>query len=553
MLTFIHGYLPESFPALVRSGLFGADSGLKITHCGAHVPGSPRSFNTLAAPGSPLDAALEAYKPLFYIDRLMGGTYYYQYPWDASLLRRIEERLGPRFLGFQLHEWSSNLRQDWLRLEKALSAPAPWSESAIVEGLQAAFPQLPGVIYLEAGSAKEFSQIPFPSDIPAFLAASRKLLQRRMEETGGRLVAADSCFQAARLETEAGVRHLMPELGAQTPFTRIQTALNRGMARAWGIDFGAYYEPWGGNPFSCCSCHTGGDNEWLSGEDDGEPLATPFSILGENGGSSRALQRRIYFHSLFAGAAYLSDEHGTCNTFQDHHDFALSSYGRVKKEFLDFARAYPEAGDLVTPIALLLPRSLPILDLSFLAREDAAPSYLMGYALTEGALSDAQKVRKALRQIFANPQPHLGNEGHALTNSPYPDAFDILWEDAPSGALARYSQVLRLTEDWDVLGPAIRRTLEAALPLRIEGSIEAMLNRVSDGYLLALLHNEGIERSVDHGDRPLPGSASRVSLHPLRPLALEPLWGGKDLAHPAEDTWQVTVPPGGIAVLRVRL
>lgn len=551
MLTFIHGFLEEQFPALVRSGLYGSDCGLKLTQCGRHTVDAPRHFNRTAAVGGMLEQAVKESGNYFYIDRLMGGTVYYRYPWDRDLLRHYSDMLGDHFLGFQLHEWASNLRQDWKRLQSVMGCPAPWTAPDMVAALHKAFPQLGKTVYLEAGSPHDFDgKIP-PADAAAFGQAAQDLLIREMAEAGGRIVAADSYFMTVRQEVAAGVRHLMPEVGSQIPLTRVQTALYRGMARAFGRTFGTYYEPWGGEPFACCNYNTDGVNEWRADPTEAsEPSDSVFSVLGETGGSSRALQKRIYFHSLFAGAGYISDEHGTCNTFRDHRDFELSAYGMVKKEFLSFLRSHPEAGDIVTPIALLLPRSMPVPDIAYLSARNDEPAWLDGYVIDGSTLEEARAVRRNLRAIFTAEAPRFGNEGHALTNSAYPDAFDILWEDAPADVLSRYTCVLPLTGNTEELLAAVDAVLVRELPLRAEGACEAMFDRIEGGYLLALLHNEGVERTQAFGDRFLPEAASSVVLHPLRGLTVEPVLGGGDLA--AEDgVWRLTLAPGSITVLRI--
>ena len=120
MFTFFHTYTPAAFPALVRSGLWRGGDGLKLMH----KPGfrAPDDFNTALADGAPLTALLRELGCPFYIDRLQGGmAYTAAYPYDGAVIRRLTETLGDRFLGFQLHEWASNLRSDALRIRALLA------------------------------------------------------------------------------------------------------------------------------------------------------------------------------------------------------------------------------------------------------------------------------------------------------------------------------------------------------------------------------------------------------------------------------------------------
>ena len=83
----------------------------------------------------------------------------------------------------------------------------------------------------------------------------------RMKFTSGRLLPCDSAMMAPNLEFKLGAQRVMPEIGAQTPSANIQLAYARGMSKAYKKSFGAYYEPWGGRPFSVCNYHANGENE----------------------------------------------------------------------------------------------------------------------------------------------------------------------------------------------------------------------------------------------------------------------------------------------------
>ena len=72
----------------------------------------------------------------------------------------------------------------------------------------------------------------------------------------------------------------------------MQIALRRGVSNALGREWGVYYEPWGGDPFSTYNFMENGENEWyITNENFG------FHFY-ENGGSSMSLAKRLFYYSL---------------------------------------------------------------------------------------------------------------------------------------------------------------------------------------------------------------------------------------------------------------
>ena len=82
------------------------------------------------------------------------------------------------------------------------------------------------------------------ADVFEFIKHSEKLLESRFSYVKGDLLICDSGHQALQLEIDHGVKRFMPEIGAQTPDTRVQVAYSIGMAKACGCHFGTYYETW---------------------------------------------------------------------------------------------------------------------------------------------------------------------------------------------------------------------------------------------------------------------------------------------------------------------
>ena len=63
-------------------------------------------------------------------------------------------------------------------------------------------------------------------------------------------------------------------------------------------------------------------NEWYLTQ---ETHVDDFTTYGANGGSSRLLQNRIYYHALMSGADYFSEEWGLNCSYTDMQNFTLSS------------------------------------------------------------------------------------------------------------------------------------------------------------------------------------------------------------------------------------
>ena len=99
-------------------------------------------------------------------------------------------------------------------------------------------------LFLEAYPAREWANEPPFYGLSSFLAAAYRLYRRRNGETGGMLLPADSYFMAFRAELENGARLLLPEAGWQIPNLRMQLAFARGMANAFGVPWGIYWECW---------------------------------------------------------------------------------------------------------------------------------------------------------------------------------------------------------------------------------------------------------------------------------------------------------------------
>ena len=107
---FYHPYHPETWQAMIDCGLVRDGDGVKFSQ--SLLIKDEYKFNNLAAEGTELYNYLREKRSPFYIDRLQGGCYIEEYPYDMTLIDKYREMLGDRFIGWQMHEWLSNYKSD---------------------------------------------------------------------------------------------------------------------------------------------------------------------------------------------------------------------------------------------------------------------------------------------------------------------------------------------------------------------------------------------------------------------------------------------------------
>lgn len=537
MFTYLHCYMPETWDAQIRAGLIDDHSGIRFSQS---IDIEERlKFNNLARVGGDLWNVVSERRCPFYIDRLQGGCYFEGYDYDMALVDAYRRLLGDDFWGFQMHEWMSNVGSDVGKLRRG-GCPA-WTEEAITDTIRREFP-FPH-LFIESMTAKEMADFGEPRSWQDFLRMTGTMFDRRMAYTGGDLLPADSYCLAYPLELRAGVRRIMPEIGAQTTDTRVQIAFARGMAKGAGIPFGAYYEPWGGDPFSACNYHREGLNEWNIRQG----VDFPFETKGDNGGSSRSLQKRLHLYAYMAGASFMAEEWGMCNTFYDWHDFELTPYGRVKLDFLNFTRKYPDVGTPVVPAAVVLPAGLDVLE-SLYEGEDV----YVGYPASGELAGKLGRMREGLRRLFTESSPMVGTETRSLRNHTLPDALDVVIADyfKPDA----YPHIIDLTGDAAFARKYAEKiisidelpgVLDRELPCRVEGGLHHLVNKCADGtYRLMIFNHSGISRTVAGGEQTIPGAERTVTVTLKDKRTLHVLAG--DAAVSAENgRYHVTVPAGG--------
>ncbi len=481
MFTYIHGYNSIYWKGLIKRGLVDNTSGVKITQCVFNHESD--CFNVIANTGSELYEIIRESNRTFYVDRLLGGVFFHGYKFDKRIIAMYKNMLNDKFLGFQMHEWISNLNSDWYRLTEAncIGGSAEVITKAILEKYPYKFP------FLETHSAEEFSRLKKPDNAKELIIQAKLNFEKRQGECDGLLLPADSYFMAPKVEIALGAKQLMPEVGAQIPNTRIQLAYTRGMASTNGITWGIYYEPWGGEPFGSCNYKRDGMNEWnISNNGD-----FAFGQYGENGGSSRSLQKRIHRYAFMSGASYISEEWGVCNTFYDWIDFDLSPYGRVKKEFLDFINKMPQPIPF-NPIALVLPNDLEVFDISY---SHEYPNKYLNMTVDPYMSDKLKKIWHNLNIIFQNSTDALYKEDRIMQNSKYPDIFDIIHADDKS-AMYKYDHIIDLTGDIADL----ENKVNDLLPCHVEGNVHWLISQTDTEWIISIFNNSGVSRTVEKGD-----------------------------------------------------
>lgn len=499
MFTYFHCYHPDTWDAQIKAGFIDEHAGVRFMQT-ATLP-EELKFNKLAAKGSEFYNMMLRNPMPMYIDRLQGGVVFEDYKYDKSLIEAYREMLGENFMGFQMHEWMNNLASDLGRISECIG-DLPWTAENITRCVSEKYPM--NYLWLEAQTAEEYEKLGKISTAEELIKATEDLFRKRLELCGGQLIPCDSYGLAFQTETSLGIKHFMPEIGAQTIDTRVQIAYARGMARTKNTSFGVYYEPWGGNPFSTCCYHRENENEWgIKGLGD---LA--FETKGCNGGSSRSLQKRIQLYGYFAGADFISEEWGMCNTFYDWKAFEITPYGQIKLDFLKLIKKYPkeDIGTPYTPVAVVLPKDL----FGIAGLDDGEKQTILGFPFAEDTAEKMRSIRKGIKALLSNPSDMVGCETRNIINSDIPDCIDIIHEDYIN-LYKDYEFFVDLTGNPEfaknhkcISVEEAPEVLKNNLPCEVEGGVHWFVNKTDDGRLLVMFNNSGVERSVEKGEYTLP-------------------------------------------------
>ena len=518
-MKFFHVYNEECYVGLEKNGLLNKDTGFKIQH--AFSMPAERKFNQFAAEGTKLYNMIADHKIPFYVDRIAGGVTWHKYPFDKALIRKYDELLGNWFRGFQLHESASNRRQDWNAIIKGTGEKGPYDVNVLNNLLVSPYAKMPDGTMLKTVSqdpVEIYATLRYSETPEAFYEEIKAMYQRRLDETDGHIIPCDSYYMATRLDNELGMQTFMPEVGCQIPQMRQQLALARGIARATGKTWGAYYECWREVPGVgyCMPCfNTDPSNEWYLTQ---ELHPDDFSSYGENGGSSRLLQNRIYYYALMCGADYFSEEWGLNCSYTSMQTFDLSAYGQLKKNFINKALTL-QGVKPVTPFAIVLPKAY-----SFVEVPTMFETYEVGVhrdVYMECVLTPEQKkyfghVEDVLKLFYAAKGEAVGNESHVITNSRFADVLDIVYEDTPNldkyeylidaspdGAFARANadkyKILE-SSDLEKLAATMEKLIYELMPCYADDLCWLVSKDETGRRFVSIFNNEGNERSIEKGD-----------------------------------------------------
>ena len=521
-MKFFHVYNEQCYEGLVKNDMLNEDSGFKIQHCFA-VP-KERQFNNIAKIGGKLHTLIKEKKIPFYVDRITGGITYFPYTFDKELIKEYRELLGDWFLGFQMHESASNRRQEWARLLQF--GKGPYNAAELREKLlstSSVTPEGEYLVNLSHDTPEYYANRTYSETVPEFEAEIKEMFQRRQNDTDDNVLPCDSYYLFSKLQNELGMRTFMPEVGCQIPMMRIAIALARATAKAAGKTWGAYYECWRAMPDGtyCMPCfNLDPINEWYLTQ---ETHTDDFTSFGANGGSSRLLQNRIYYHALMSGADYFSEEWGLNCSYTDMQEFTLSEYGITKKNFIKTA-AKLRGIQAVVPFAIVLPKKYMCVELPDIwdlkdYKYGVHRDEYMKCVLNAEDKAYYGHIEDVLKMIYARVAEQTDSEAHVLTNSRLPDLFDIIYEDADDAVFAKYDYLIDATKegtfaaspaaknhkvllshDLDALENTLKQLAQQIMPCYADGLHWLVSVDENGRKYLTIFNNEGNERFLDRGN-----------------------------------------------------
>lgn len=577
-MKFFHVYNEECFKGLEKNGFINKNTGFKIQHAFS-VP-TERKFNIIAQKGGKLHELIKSGHYPFYVDRIAGGITYHKYDFDKELIDEYINVLGSWFLGFQLHESGSNRRiSDWQRVLSLMDGnKGPNDAKKLRELSMLNYAKMPDGTPLPGFSQdppEVYASMRYAETPEEYIEEMKEFFKRRMADVEGLILPCDSYYLASKIQNDLGIKTFMPEVGCQIPLMRIEVALARGIAKMSGKTWGTYYECWrelreNGTFIYCMPCfNSDKSNEWyLSQEQHGDD----FTSYGENGGSSRLLQNRIYYYALMSGADYFSEEWGLNCSYTDMKEFTLSEYGEVKKNFINTSLDFEELKAEI-PFAIVLPKKYSCVEI-----EDMFEPYELGKHrdnYMRCALSEEDKkyyghIEDVLKLIYARCEC-IGNEGHVITNSRFGDMFDIIYEDADDRTLSQYEYLIDATKDGDFAktkGKRDFKILESNNLDKLEIEINELTKEVMPCYVdglcwlvsrdnkgrrfLSIFNNEGNERSIEKGNIIHKEADRKVKITlntPSNVMLIKKAFEEIKLEKADDHTYYATIPAAGFAII----
>ncbi len=551
-MIIIHNCFEDYTERLFEYGIAQKGDGFKITHC-YNTP-KDKQFNELCKEGGAFYNFLMKNASCFYIDRLQGGVFYWHYAYDRKLVEHFMNLPNLDFLGMQLHESGNTRYLDWNRIQRCLKEEGMnWTEEDIYEAVKRHSTNKDHP-HFSQGPASEYAELTPPKTISEYMADQEFLLNRCQKETFGNVVKCDAGSMHCNTEAEHGIRTSFIEIGGQTPGTRIQFALRRGISRKDRYKWGTYFEPWGGKGTTAYRFTKDRANDWYDPRtyEKPEKWEVLYKCLGEEGGSSMSLAGRMMFISLFSGADYFGEEHGAGNTFYDWKEGGLTPYGAYKKRMADLSRELTNVKADI-PIAIILPREYQMVQVH-------GRGLPFENDVTEGEFTD---IVHRIERLFYNGST-LGSEDRILTCGRYGSLFDIIYEDSYEHPEEEYEFLVdfsgkfagKLTNAVDAyqeeqLYEALDAFISEYLPFTYSagGDIDYMLFKNDGDKYCCIINHNGVSKSVEEGETVAPEATIPVSVTMKNGeiLGVRDLYNcGYEIHHSSQLN---TVLPGGSLIL----
>ncbi len=239
-----------------------------------------------------------------------------------------------------------------------------------------------------------------------------------------------------------------------------------------------------------------------------------------------------------SGAHYMGEEWGLNCSYSDMKEFTLSPYGEVKKDFINTALSY-RGMDAKIPFAIVLPTDYAFVEiagtlLDLKGQDRQIGEYRDQYLeldITDEERNYFGHIEDVLKLFFGRYKDISGNEGHVMTNSRFGDVVDILYEDAPEEAFARYEYLIDATkegkfakakansglkiltsEDFDKLHHEMQELTKEYMPCYVD-DLHWLVSTDENGQnYLSIFNNEGNERSLEAGDTVDTNADKRVTV-----------------------------------------
>ncbi len=575
-MKFFHVYDERANEGLYKNNLLNKNSGFKIQH-DFPIPDNVK-FNVAAKKGGKFYDLIKETGMPFYVDRIAGGTTYHKYDFDFALIDEYRNILGDWFLGFQLHESGSNRRQaEWKRLLRIFGHNGPYDAKVIREKLMSKKAKLPDgtpLPSLSQGTPEEYAKMTYAETWQEYVQEMIELFQKNLRLTNNAIIPCDSYYLATKLQADLGMKTFMPEVGDQIPLMGISLATARGAAAKKGMTWGAYYETWREVPgigYTMPCLNPSPINDWYLTQD---LFGDDFTTHGENGGSSRLLQKRIFYFAYMSGADYLSEEWGLKCCYLDFEEYALSAYGKVKKDFIDTTM---ELGNMkaIAPFAIVLPKKYSCIEIPQVFEEYKLGVHREQYM--NSPLSADEKayfghVEDVLKLFYTRDEAGIsGNEGHVITNAAFGNVFDIIYEDEADAILKQYDYLIDATKDGDFakakagsglkiiessdldrLGAEVSSLIKEIMPCYVDSLCWVVSKNDKGKRFVSIFNNEGNERSLEHGDTIDKASDKKVTItfkETVNVNVIKEMQGSCQLERINDTTYCATIPATGFAIL----